>query len=246
MREALERYLSSRAYAPSSERQRRSILRRFVDAFDPATGTTEEFLDWWATTARLSPASRRSTLQAVSGFLGWLVDAGVRADNPSRLVRTPTVPRTPPKVLTDDQVQALRAEVAGHRCELAVELMLGCGLRIAEVSTCRRVDDWLEVTGKGKTAMVPLTDAALALWPDDGVAWRWSTSTLHNDVTAALAAAGIVGHTAHSLRRTCATRLMGRAPLHVVQAIMRHDPGSSATLRHYTAVSPDDMRAAVA
>lgn len=206
----------------------------------------EAFLRWWRTTERLSPASRRSTLQAVRGYLAWLVAAGVRADNPAELVRTPRVPRTPPKTLTDDQVDALRAEVAGSRCELAVELMLGCGLRISEVGKCRRVDDWLEVDGKGgKVAMVPLTDAAVALWPDDGVPWPLSVSTLHDDVKAAMGRAGIVGHTAHSLRRTCATRLAARAPMHVVAAVLRHD-GPATTLRHYAAVTPEDMRAAVA
>ena len=244
--EALGLYLLSRGYTPASARQRRSILTRFAAVFDVEHGDAEALLRWWASTDGLAPASRRAMLHAVSGYLAWCCRAGIRADNPAELVRAPTVPRRPPKVLTDDQVDALRAGVAGTRVALAVELMLGCGLRISEVPKCRRVADWLEVDGKGgKVAMVPLTDAAIALWPADGVVWAWSTSTLHKAVVAAMADAGITGHTAHSLRRTCATRLAQRAPLHVVAAILRHESVSTTT-GHYTAVSMDDMRRAIA
>lgn len=252
MREdTLEMFLSSRAYSASSLKQRRSILGRFVEVFDPATGDTEAMMRWWQSTADRSPATRRASLQAVTAFLDWAVLAGVRTDNPARLVRAPKVPKRTPKVLTADEVRRLRVVVAGTHLELPVALMLDCGLRRAEVCDIGHDDlvdgDWLRVTGKGgRQAMVPASALVVQLWPESGDPWPWHLTKLHDDVKAAMAAAGIAPqHSCHSLRRTCGTEMARRGvPLAVVAAVLRHEGLES--LHHYVAVGAADMRAAVA
>ncbi|NBW09929.1 MAG: hypothetical protein EBR82_18075 [Caulobacteraceae bacterium] len=244
-------YLVSRNYSAKSLKQRRSILGRFADAFDPICGDADAFLSWWATTEHLSPASRRSTLQAVDGWLSWLVQKGARADNPAKLVRKPTVPKRPPLVLNAAEVRRLRNVVAGTRLELPVALMLDNGLRLSEVVAIGHDDlvdgDWLRVLGKGgKLAIIPASQRVVRLWPDTGDPWQLSTSSLHKSVKAAMADAGIGRqHGPHSLRRTAGTEMAARGvPLAVVAAVLRHE--GLGSLHHYVAVGRDDMRAAVA
>jgi site-specific recombinase XerD len=253
MNNVIDAYLASRSYAPNSIRHRKAVFGGLIRYFDPATGTAEDYLDWWASKADQAPATRRSAWQATRGLLDWLVDAGIRTDNPARLVRAPNVPKTPPKVLSADQVHALRQACASHTEQLMVELMLSCGLRIAE---CARVDaddldrdmEFLRVAGKGgKVAMVPVPSELVAIWPPagSGAVFGIAPNTMHARVKRLLACAGIEGHTAHSLRRTCATEMARRGvPLHIVSAVLRHD-SVSTTSHYYTAVSADDLRRAV-
>lgn len=247
----VEHFLASRNYAPTSLKQRRVILGQFIAAVgDPAACDAEAFLNWWQTTERLAPASRRASLIAVRSLLEWLVDAGVRTDNPARLVRTPTVPRTPPKVLTPDQVTALRRAVTSTDDHLLVELQLTCGLRIAEVgAVCLEdldaADELLVVHGKGaRTAMIPVPTWLVETWPDGtGRLFDVGVPSLRRRVRKLFEAAGIEAHHGpHSLRRTCGTELARKGvPLHLVAGLLRHE-NVSTTGRHYTATTLDDLR----
>jgi len=253
MNNVIDAYLASRSYAPNSIRHRKAVFGGLIRYFDPATGTAEDYLDWWASKADQAPATRRSAWQATRGLLDWLVDAGIRTDNPARLVRAPKVPKAPPKVLTADEVRNLRQSLVDESEQLMVELMLSCGLRIAE---CARVDaddldrdmEFLRVAGKGgKVAMVPVPSEIVAIWPPagSGPVFGVVPNTMHARIKRVFARAEIEGnHTAHSLRRTCATEMARRnVPMHVVAAVMRHD--SVSTLNYYTAVSADDLRRAI-
>jgi integrase/recombinase XerD len=249
----LESYLASRNYAPTSLKQRRVILGQFVAAVgDPATCDAEAVMAWWAGTERLAPASRRAALTAVRGLLAWLVEAGVRADNPAQLIATPRVPRTMPKVLTGAEVTALRRAVATPTEHLLVELGLTLGLRTAEIASLdaddlHRAEEMLTVQGKGgKVAMIPVPTWMVEAWPPpgSGPVFGCKPKTVRKWIVAVMHRAGIVGHTPHSLRRTCGTELAKRAPLHVVAALLRHDSVSTTT-GHYTAVSAEDLRRAI-
>lgn len=253
MNNVIDAYLASRSYAPKSILHRRMVFKSLVVHFDPVTGTAEQYLTWWAARAELAPASRRSAWQATKGLLEWCVAAGLRTDNPSELVRPPKVPKTPPKVLTSSQVHDLRQSLQSHSEQLMVELMLSMGLRISE---CAAVDaddldremGFLRVVGKGgKTAMVPMPDELIAIWPAEGSGplFGVTTSTIHARILKVFKRADIDGHTAHSLRRTCGTELARRGvPLHVVAAVLRHETPAT-TMHYYTAVSDDDLRKAV-
>lgn len=249
----VEQYLASRNYAATSLKQRRTILTRFAaHVGDPATVDADTFLEWWSTTERLAPASRRATFIAVRGFLDWLVEAGERHDNPARLVRTPTVPRTPPKVLSSEQVASLRQVIDNDQDSLMIELMLTTGLRVAEVAALNADDldrelGALRVHGKGsKVALIPVPDFIADAWPEpgSGSVFGMRVDRIRKRTKDLLAAAGAAGHTPHSLRRTCGTELARRAPLHVVAALLRHE-SVATTGRHYAGVTMDDLRQAI-
>lgn len=246
----VQEFLSSRNYAATSHKQRRLILGQFVrHVGDPTTCDAEAVLAWWASTEGQAAWSRRAKLSAVRSFLDFLVDCGERDSNPARLIKTPRVPRTTPKVLTAAEVVALRQAVRSEREHLMIELMLTLGLRRAEVAGLRaesldRDAELLTVEGKGGTAMIPVPGWMVDLWPTEGSVLGLSDRQVADHTKRVMARAGITGHTCHSLRRTCGTLLAARAPLHVVARLLRHE-STATTTRHYLAVSMDDLRRAV-
>jgi integrase len=249
MGRTLDQYLASRSYSPASEKQRRSILSRFeADAGPVGDVDAEAVIDWWATTAHLAPASRRAHLQAVRGYCQWAATMGLRADDPTRAVRAPTLPRTAPKVLTAAQVARLRSAPMSRRERLMVGLMLDLGLRVGEVARLRGedvADGLVTIHGKGgRVDRLPMPAHLAALMPTSGRVVDCPPARLSTRTARLLERCGVAGHTAHSLRRTAATRWAadGVAP-HVIAALLRHS--SVSTSAHYVNVSADDLADAV-
>jgi integrase/recombinase XerD len=133
----------------------------------------------WADLAPSSVARKSSSLRQ---FFGFLVDEGVREDDPSAALPRPVARRPLPKVLSHEEVEALfrKAEEeaqAGRpgpvRLLALVEMLYGSGLRATELvslpmSAVPRDAPFVTVTGKGGQArMVPVggrAQAALSRW----------------------------------------------------------------------------------
>jgi integrase/recombinase XerD len=120
-----------------------------------------------ATVARRSAALRR--------FYGFLVDDGLRADDPSAALPRPALERALPRILDEVEVEAIFREVedrAASDLPLALrnlallELLYGSGLRASElVSLPRRAlrpgQPFLILRGKGdKERLVPISSRA--------------------------------------------------------------------------------------
>lgn len=133
----------------------------------------------WMPLKRASVARKAA---AVRRFFGFLVDEGIRSDDPSPGLPRPGAERSLPKVLTHAQIDALFAEIERRkmlggslplRLAALLELLYGSGLRASElVSLPRhaiRTDrPFLILAGKGgKERLVPISDrarAAVAEW----------------------------------------------------------------------------------
>jgi integrase/recombinase XerD len=128
----------------------------------------------WAT---LAPASAARKASALRQFYAFLVDEGVRPDDPSRALPRPATRRPLPRILTHDEIERLFAHAemeAGTERPQAVrmlallELLYGSGLRATELvslplAAVPRDAPLLTVTGKGGQArMVPVSGAASA------------------------------------------------------------------------------------
>ena len=140
----------------------------------------------WASMAASTMARKISALRQ---FYGFLLDEGLRADDPTHALPRPVTRRPLPKILGHAQVEALfsRAEdeAASDRPEAVrllamLELLYGSGLRATELvslplSAVPRDEPFLTVTGKGGQArLVPVSRRActalsrwLALRPED-------------------------------------------------------------------------------
>lgn len=133
----------------------------------------------WAT---LAPASVARKSSALRQFYGFLVDEGVRGDDPSAALPRPATRRPLPRILSHGEIEALfaRAEEdavgeapSAVRLLALLELLYGSGLRATELvslplSAVPRDAPFLTVTGKGGQArMVPVSrraGTALSRW----------------------------------------------------------------------------------
>ena len=141
----------------------------------------------WASLAASSLARKCSALRQ---FYGFLVDEGLRGDDPSAALPRPQTRRPLPRLLGHGEVDALFAraemEAEGDKPEAVrmlalLELLYGSGLRATELvslplAAVPRDAPFLTVTGKGgQQRMVPVSNRArqalsrwLALRPDAG------------------------------------------------------------------------------
>jgi integrase/recombinase XerD len=130
----------------------------------------------------LAPSSLARRCSALRQFYGFLLDEGLRTDDPSPALPRPVTRRPLPRLLSHAEVEALFAcseeEAAGDRTEavrtlVLLELLYGSGLRASELvalplAAVPRDAPFLTVTGKGgQQRMVPVSSrarAALSRW----------------------------------------------------------------------------------
>ena len=126
----------------------------------------------WSTLAPSTVARRSAALRR---FFGFLLDEGIRGDDPSASLPRPSLQRPLPKILEANEVEAMFA-AAGERASSGeplalrnlalLELLYGSGLRATElVSLPRRAvrtgQPFLMLRGKGdKERLVPVSSRA--------------------------------------------------------------------------------------
>ncbi len=130
----------------------------------------------------LAPSSLARKCSALRQFFGFLIDEGLREDDPSPSLPRPRTRRPLPRLLSKEQVQRMFAlaeeESAGDappavRMLVLLELLYGSGLRASELvglplSAVPRDAPFLNITGKGgQQRLVPVShrsQQALARW----------------------------------------------------------------------------------
>lgn len=130
--------------------------------------------------ASLAPSTMARKISALRQFFGFLVDEGLREDDPTHALPRPATRRPLPKILSHAEVEALFARAEEEACAevpaavrllTLLELLYGSGLRATElvslpVSAVPRDVPFLTVVGKGGQArMVPVSQRASAVLP---------------------------------------------------------------------------------
>lgn len=125
--------------------------------------------------AHLAPSSLARRCSALRQFYGFLVDEGLRDDDPSAALPRPATRRPLPRLLSRDEVENLlrqaEEEAVSERPEALrllalLELLYGSGLRATELvslplAAVPRDAPFLTVTGKGgQQRMVPVSTRA--------------------------------------------------------------------------------------
>ncbi|MDE2977601.1 MAG: site-specific tyrosine recombinase XerD [Acidobacteriota bacterium] len=119
----------------------------------------------------LSPRSISRALVSMRRFYAFLVNEGDRDDNPAVNLYPPRLPRRLPKVLREEQVEALlrapdTSRAPGVRDRAMIELLYATGLRVSEMVGLERSQLQLEAGfliafGKGaKERVVPVGESA--------------------------------------------------------------------------------------
>lgn len=141
------------------------------DCLTVETAHIESVLAQWADSG-LAPSTAARKLSAVKQYFLFLQLENLRSDNPAHHLRGPKRGRSLPKILSEDDVDALFSVVEidstakGIRLQCLLEILYAGGLRVSELvslktSQMKRRDDCIVIKGKGgKERLVPLTGAA--------------------------------------------------------------------------------------
>lgn len=187
MSESVESFLAMLAAERGAAANTLTAYRRDLEASEDFLGdlsavSSEKLSSLSHAWADLAPASAARKASALRQYYGFLVDEGVRADDPSPAIPKAKLRRPLPKILTHPQVAALfdRAEMEAEaggvpaiRMLVLLELLYGSGLRATELvalplSAVPRDAPFLTVTGKGGASrMVPVSrraQEALSRW----------------------------------------------------------------------------------
>jgi integrase/recombinase XerD len=135
--------------------------------------------------AGLKPATAARRLSALRQFFRFLLQDGIRSDDPAGLLDAPKRARPLPKLLSEDEVdrllqaaRALRDDPAeAARLTALLEVLYASGLRVSELVSLRWPpfgDDprFLVIRGKGgKERLVPLSEPARQAI-EDYAGWR--------------------------------------------------------------------------
>jgi integrase/recombinase XerD len=219
------------AYRNDLERAAESMGSLGAASADQVSGLGAKWADLApATVARRSAALRR--------FFGFLVDDGLRKDDPSAGLPRPRLERPLPRILDSDEVtrmfaaaedRAASGEFAAVRNLALLELLYGSGLRATELvslprGAVRQGQPFLMVRGKGsKERLVPISSRAqeaVSKWLEiapGGTLWLFPSGKTHLSrvrlfqiVRAMAADAGIAPErvSPHVLRHAFATHLL--------------------------------------
>lgn len=223
---------------------------------DPAAVATSDVVAWLATCS--NAWTRYTYSSSVRAWCAWLVDAGIRDDDPTARLPKPRSPRGVPRPVPWSVIDTLMADPPSVRCYAYVALAAYAGLRVHEIAKVRGEDvdteaGWLYVDGKGGVhAAVPLHPVLGILAQGMPPAGWWFPGVdaghvrAHNvSLTVSKALHRHSGDgTAHRLRHSFGTEVLRSSrDLRVTQELLRHQ--SPATTAVYTQVSDMDKVAAV-
>ena len=141
---------------------------------DLETAATEDLRAYLGAEKKAGMAARTVArrLSALRQFYGFLLSEERRADDPVSLIDSPRQGRSLPKILSEEEVEALlaaartREGAEGARLTALLELLYATGLRVSElvslpVAAAARDPRMLNVRGKGnKERLVPLSEPA--------------------------------------------------------------------------------------
>ena len=188
--------------------------------------------------ADLAPSTVARRSAALRRFFGFLIDDGLRKDDPSEALPRPRLERPLPRILEPEEVErmfeaaedrAASGELTTVRNLALLELLYGSGLRATELvslprGAVRPGQPFLMIRGKGsKDRLVPISsraEAAVAKWNElspGGSPWLFPSGKTHLSrvrlfqiVRAMAADAGIPPErvSPHVLRHAFATHLL--------------------------------------
>ena len=204
-------------------------------------------------------------LSAIKAFELYLLERRLIGADPAAAVRSPRIPERLPRAISREAMGRLIDEAwkipPCQRNGTIMEVLYGCGLRVAELVSLKWEDidleeRWLKVCGKGdKERLVPFgryAQEALKNCHDVcGAGSQYvfpgkehgciTVRTVHRLVVQAARQAGLENVTPHSVRHSFATHMLeGGAALNVLQELLGHE--SLLTTQKYLKITPGHLR----
>lgn len=178
--DTVEEFLSMLAVERGAARNTLEAYRRDLASAEEAVGDlvkadAEDLASLGAVWSGLAASSLSRRCSALRQFYGFLVDEGIREDDPSPALPRPRSRRPLPRLLSHEEVEQFLSQAENEaatdkpeavRLLALLELLYGSGLRATELvslplSAVPRDAPFLTVTGKGgQQRMVPLSGRA--------------------------------------------------------------------------------------
>ena len=178
----VDRFLDMMAAEAGASRHTLTAYRNDLDRAAEAVGSlahasADDLSGLGAQWAELAPSTVARRSAALRRFYGFLVDDGLRADDPSAALPRPRFERPLPRILDEGELQrmfeaaedrAASGEAAAVRNLALLEFLYGSGLRASELvslprGAIRAGQPFLMVRGKGsKERLVPISSRAEA------------------------------------------------------------------------------------
>lgn len=237
-----------------TQRIRLGLTRRYAFANIPMADVTPELIATWRD-QRLREV-KPGTVKREMGFLAGVFEQARREwrwlhTNPCADVRRPPAPPARTRLIADDEVEAMLAELGWsevvqtvhHEVAVALQLSLETGMRAGEILGLTWQDvalpkrtATLQKTKNGDRRDVPLSRRAIGLFKlmqgrtlvhvrrpsDPAKVFHIDTLTLDTLFRRARAAAGLDGFTFHDARATAITRLAKRLDIHDLARMIGH------------------------
>ncbi len=202
----VDRFLDMMAAEAGASRHTLSAYRSDLERAGESLGgplssaTTQDLGRLGARWAELAPSTVARRAAALRRFFGFLVDDGLRADDPSGALPRPRLERPLPRILDEAEVARMFAEAedraaSGEPVRLRnlalLELLYGSGLRASELvslprGSVRAGQPFLMIWGKGsKERLVPISsraDTAVRAWLQtvpSGQPWLFPSGKAH-------------------------------------------------------------------
>jgi len=242
-RALVDRFLDMLAAEAGSSRHTLDAYRNDLERTAESVGalgsaSSEDLARLGGRWTELAPSTLARRSAALRRFFGFLVEDGLRSDDPSATLPRPRLERPLPRILAAPEVdrmfeaaedRAASGELAAVRNLALLELLYGSGLRATELvslprGAVRPGQPFLMVRGKGsKERLVPISSraqAAVAKWIElapGGRPWLFPSGKAHLSrvrlfqiVRAMAADAGIAPErvSPHVLRHAFATHLL--------------------------------------
>lgn len=141
-----------------------------VSLADVDTDVIEGY-DSWLTGKGKSAATVTRSLASLKCFYGWMVSAGLKADNPALGAKSIKVERKLPQILTNQEVELLLAQpqcvdLKGYRDHAMLELLYATGIRVSElisldVEHVNLAAGFIRCFSKNKERTIPLYPGAV-------------------------------------------------------------------------------------
>jgi len=140
---------------------------------EAAPADLQRHLAWQVESKKAKPRTTSRLVSSLKRFFQFAQREGLRGDDPASGLDSPKLPRTLPKSLSEDEVEALLcapdvANAQGLRDRAMLETLYASGLRVSELVTLKTVQVSLDmgvvrVLGKGsKERLTPLGEEAVA------------------------------------------------------------------------------------
>lgn len=258
----LRERVGRRELTPLTARNHNTTLRQFAALYGnrPVSRLSRRDVERWLEHYQyLAPGTRRSRFSMLRSWFNWLADRGHIKRSPVYDMKAPRKPRTVPRALTYEAVQATLQAAPDQRARLVAVLMVQQGLRAMEVAGLEVGDldlrgRTMRIVGKGgHERVLPITNETmvelhryLGQFPANGGplirSYQFPTRKLHPYTVGTICRqmlydAGVKQHprdgvSGHALRHTCLTdMLIAGAPLRNIQAAAGHQ--SIATTEIY-------------